>query len=661
MGWFGRKKKIFEENVAAILADDAKTTKPECDDVPKGAMMPADEAFDIAEAFYQQGKYEESNRYYHIAAEQGHARAINCLGCLYRYGEGVQQDINKALDYYETALAAGNSKAGANIGMVYYGGEGGLESDFEKAFPYLLQAAKEGVSYVMPALSDLYYQGAGCEDNEKLAAYFAYQAVEQDEPDGYYMLGICFDEGIFFPECTAVAKYCFEHAAENGYDVAEYLESEKYQAVEAVDSDIVPFNDNAPDFFTQECPYKQYMNAIYLLNGIDSDDNPVQVDPIAGRRLLEQAAEQGYAEAQYSLGTKYLNTNEGDGIRYDEDGSVIALGCDTAKALHYLDLAARQGHPEALDALIDLYGIGEIEIEQDIEKSDEYQAIKYKLFQDEDDRPSEDDDDKDYKYEDDEDENSEDDGKVVREDYESGAYYIGNIKNGMRNGHGKYVFTDGSYYEGDFLNGDSHGIGTHIYANGDKFHGRWQNDCKNGLGRMDYTDGSWYFGQFEDDGINGYGVYFDGEIFRIGRFEDGRCVTESDVKQTMKRPSSTDIGDGVRVYCDVPKDPNGYSVFRSDNQVIYGKNDGSWITRYNRVTKKMEMGTIDSESRLNDKNAVTLDVDQLLAIGNVEGGVPNGFQTLYYVTGEIIESMFTNGEPSGIIRMIDKFGNEKTY
>ena len=55
---------------------------------------------------------------------------------------------------------------------------------------------------------------------------------------------------------------------------------------------------------------------------------------------------------------------------------------------------------------------------------------------------------------------------TVTENYEGGDKYIGQMKNGFRNGKGIYYYKNGAKYEGDFRNGLAEGKGIMTYKNG---------------------------------------------------------------------------------------------------------------------------------------------------------------------------------------------------
>lgn len=60
--------------------------------------------------------------------------------------------------------------------------------------------------------------------------------------------------------------------------------------------------------------------------------------------------------------------------------------------------------------------------------------------------------------------------------------YVGDLKNGKRNGKGKMVWSHGAKYEGHFKEDMRDGMGTYYHSTGGKYEGNWANDMKNGKG-----------------------------------------------------------------------------------------------------------------------------------------------------------------------------------
>ena len=55
------------------------------------------------------------------------------------------------------------------------------------------------------------------------------------------------------------------------------------------------------------------------------------------------------------------------------------------------------------------------------------------------------------------------------------------------------------FYIGEWKNDMKHGKGKFLYSNGDIYDGEWINDKKDGLGKMIYNDGSIQNGIWEKD------------------------------------------------------------------------------------------------------------------------------------------------------------------
>ena len=83
----------------------------------------------------------------------------------------------------------------------------------------------------------------------------------------------------------------------------------------------------------------------------------------------------------------------------------------------------------------------------------------------------------------------------------SGDKYVGDFKNGMLNGHGKYTWSenragDCKDYIGDFRDNNKHGYGTLQFKTGDKYQGQFIDDERHGFGVFYYADGYRYEGEF---------------------------------------------------------------------------------------------------------------------------------------------------------------------
>ena len=112
-------------------------------------------------------------------------------------------------------------------------------------------------------------------------------------------------------------------------------------------------------------------------------------------------------------------------------------------------------------------------------------------------------------------------GKCI---YENSNYYIGEWKNGLRNGKGVIYNKKGEIiYKGNFKNDKYNGYGEYFYEDGKYYIGQWENGERNGKGILYYENNKiQYEGDFKDDKFNGYGKYFyeDGKFY-IGEWNNG--------------------------------------------------------------------------------------------------------------------------------------------
>jgi len=103
--------------------------------------------------------------------------------------------------------------------------------------------------------------------------------------------------------------------------------------------------------------------------------------------------------------------------------------------------------------------------------------------------------------------NGKKDGKGKKHSNE-GDRYEGEWKNGVMEGRGIYYFNDGDRYEGDFKNNKSDGKGTYYWNDGDKYDGEWKDDEREGKGIYYWSNGDRYEGDFKNNKKEGKGVKY---------------------------------------------------------------------------------------------------------------------------------------------------------
>ena len=110
--------------------------------------------------------------------------------------------------------------------------------------------------------------------------------------------------------------------------------------------------------------------------------------------------------------------------------------------------------------------------------------------------------------------------------FASGAKYVGEYKDEQPNGQGTFTFADGEKYVGEYKDGKRNGQGTSTFADGAKYVGEYKDDKRNGQGTFTYVSGDKYVGEWRNFLRNGQGIEYraNGTISRSGRWADGKLV-----------------------------------------------------------------------------------------------------------------------------------------
>jgi TPR repeat protein len=106
------------------------------------------------------------------ACELGHGEALACLADMYYKGtDGVSVDLERALQSYERAGAAGETAALCSAAAMHFHGFG-TKSDHHKAFLLYQSAAIEGNTIALQNLGSMYYHGQSVPKNVSIAEHF---------------------------------------------------------------------------------------------------------------------------------------------------------------------------------------------------------------------------------------------------------------------------------------------------------------------------------------------------------------------------------------------------------------------------------------------------------------------------------------------------------
>ena len=122
-----------------------------------------------------------------IRANSSDAHALNELGRRYGLGINVPKDSEKSFALYKAAAEQGLAIAQANLGYMYFRGEG-TQQNYALAREWLLKSARQGHFQAQSALGYMYIMGEGVDKNGKEAEHWYTLAANQGHVDSQYAL-----------------------------------------------------------------------------------------------------------------------------------------------------------------------------------------------------------------------------------------------------------------------------------------------------------------------------------------------------------------------------------------------------------------------------------------------------------------------------------------
>ena len=211
-------------------------------------------------------------------------------------------------------------------------------------------------------------------------------------------------------------------------------------------------------------------------------------------------------------------------------------------------------------------------------------------------------------------------------EYSDGDKYIGQIRNGQRQGTGTYVSADDSIYFGDFAEGVASIGGLQLFAEGNIYIGGYNDDKFHGSGVYVFADGGTVVGEFKADNIwKGTQYSRDGKV--LGAYIEGKWCEECRGGETNpERIRTFALADGVYTGTVRNGEPHGVGIFRKSDCGTYV---GQW-----------ENGALDGEG-------VFVFCDEAIFFGRFEGNLPNGYGILWSSPGETYFGEWKDNERHG--------------
>lgn len=229
------------------------------------------------------------------AAERGDAEAQNMLGGMYAEGNGVPQDLEKAIQWTRKSADQKHAMAQFNLAGAYVAGLG-VSQDQAEAAQWMRKAAEQGIAEAQYYYGVMCFKGMGVNIDLSESVQWIRKAAEQGFAAAESDLGDAYLNGNGVSQDDAEAVKWFRKAADQAYAMAQ-----------------------------------NNLGAMY------DNGRGVPMDDVSAVKWYRKAAEQGNASAQFNLGMMYDN------------GEGVAKNAATAKK--WLRKAAEQGHVGAQESL----------------------------------------------------------------------------------------------------------------------------------------------------------------------------------------------------------------------------------------------------------------------------------------------------------------------
>lgn len=216
-----------------------------------------------------------------------------------------------------------------------------------------------------------------------------------------------------------------------------------------------------------------------------------------------------------------------------------------------------------------------------------------------------------------------------------GGVYVGEFKNHLMEGIGRFEYPGGEIYEGGMMNGMRHGRGKLIFSDQSGFEGLFVEDWYKNTGKFIYSNGEFYEGTMIEGNRQGLGkhCFVNGDIFH-GIFKDDEPIIVSHSSET---PCCYVFASGD-IYTGQFQDmkPHGKGLLKYSDGNIY---EGEFIN-----------GIIAKSVHGHKRNTTSLVVENEVSISNKE-------KLITYTTGDRYEGQYINGKAHGFGKMTYRYGN----
>lgn len=216
-----------------------------------------------------------------------------------------EKEFEEAFALFEIIAEKGDTRAQYQLGNFFFHGLG-IEQNYQKAKDWYLKASEKGLIEAIEGLGEVYWREAGGpgdllepEPEELIKSFWLfYQAAIKGSPNAQYQLGFCYDFGYGITPDEAKAIGWYTKSAEKGHIKAQLTLGHRFSHNENYFEDVESIQDNAE-----------------------------------ARKWFQMAAEQNSAEACVALGYCYFNSKDNYSFKDAEFWFLKAISLGSIEAL----------------------------------------------------------------------------------------------------------------------------------------------------------------------------------------------------------------------------------------------------------------------------------------------------------------------------------------
>ncbi len=294
-----------------------------------------------------------ASKHWLASAEKGDPLAQANAGDMYRRGDGVEKDFDKARAWIQKSVEQGCEQGEYGLAQLYFYGQG-VEFDLSKAAQWARKAAEKGLPEAQHQLASHLETGVGEQKNEEEAFLWYQKAADQSYAYAQWALGKMFIDGRGTDKNLIDGYYWWsiatmpdvEHAKSEREKVRQHMTDSQVRIAESriqawrEKHEFEAVKARAESDWPAPSPDAQLALAWKYHDG-----KGTQKDAKLAFKWFLKAAEHGLTVAQYASGICY---RDGDGVEKD-----------SRRAFEWLQKSAEQGYANAQGALGDLYGNGD--------------------------------------------------------------------------------------------------------------------------------------------------------------------------------------------------------------------------------------------------------------------------------------------------------------